>query len=46
MLSLGQKVIAFGSLLFISGISFFVSPLLFFLLVPITVVVAISLWKL
>lgn len=46
MLSMGQKIVAFGALLFISAVSFFFSPLLSFLLFPFSIVVGLSLWKL
>lgn len=46
MLSLGQKVLAFASLLFISLVSFVFSPLLTFVLVPFSVVIGLALWRL
>lgn len=46
MLTMGQKIVAFGSLLFISGVSFLFSPLLSFLLFPMSLLSGIMLWKL
>lgn len=46
MLTLGQKILAFVSLLFVFGVAFVFSPVFSVLLVPITILVAIMLWKL
>lgn len=46
MLSLGQRFVAMGSLAFIVGVSFFVSPLLSMLMLPVSIVLAIMLFKL
>lgn len=46
MLSMGQKMIAFGALLFISVVSFIFSPVLAFIAIPFSIVLGISIWKL
>lgn len=46
MMTMGQKIVAFGALLFISGVSFLFSPLLSFLLFPLSIMVGIMLLKL
>ena len=45
-MTLGQKILAFGALLFIFGIAFYFSPLFSMLLVPITIVTGIMVKKL
>lgn len=46
MLSIGQKVVAFGALALVVGVSFLLSPVLSFLLVPVSIVTGVMLWKL
>lgn len=46
MLTMGQKLVAVASLGFIFAVSFYVSPLFSMLLVPVSIVAGIMVWKL